>query len=177
MDFMKSRVWGKVMLSVSNDMDLPEEEKVFGLAMIGEQFLNNFRQESTEAEKAAEQSRKKMPKQRRRASVDNGNSIAAILEIVRLAMKINASEKTEVQAFVSISPHISEVQVDIYNSGWSYDTYPNVTYRARYDFSHQADETMTDYIQELKITNVNCNVDYMQKKLCELVTKEVERNG
>lgn len=109
--------------------------------------------------------------------MDNGNNIAAILEIVRLAMKINASEKTELQAFVSISPHISEVQVDIYNSGWSYDTYPNVTYRARYDFSHQADETMTDYIPELKITNVNCNVDYMQKKLCELVTKEVERNG
>ena len=56
MDFMKSRVWGKVMLSVSNDMDLPEEEKVFGLAMIGEQFLNNFRQESTEEENAAESS-------------------------------------------------------------------------------------------------------------------------
>lgn len=109
--------------------------------------------------------------------MDKWNNIAAILEIVRLAMKINASEKTEVQAFVSISPHISEVQVDIYNSGWSYDTYPNVTYRARYDFSHQADETMTNYIPEIKITNVNCNVYYMQKKLCELVTKEVERNG
>lgn len=109
--------------------------------------------------------------------MDKGNNIAAILEIVRLAMKINASEKTKVQAFVSISPHISEVQVDIHNSGWSYDTYPNVTYRAMYDFSHQDDETMTDYIPEIKITNVNCNVDYMQKKLCELVTKEVERNG
>lgn len=112
--------------------------------------------------------RQNLPTSRRCASVDKGNNIAAILEIVRLAMKINASEKTEVQAFVSISPHISEVQVDIYNSGWSYDTYPNVTYRARYDFSHQDDETMTNYIPELKITNVNCNVDYMQKKLCEL---------
>lgn len=127
-------------------------------------------------EKSAEQKSKEDAEAEECASVDKGNNIAAILEIVRLAMKINASEKTEVQAFVSISPHISEVQVDIYNSGWSYDTYPNVTYRARYDFPHQDDETMTNYIPEIKVTNVNCNVDYMQKKLCELVTKKVERN-
>lgn len=53
MDFMKSRIWGKVMLSVSNDMDLPDEEKIFSLTMIGEQFLNCFREERTAAEREA----------------------------------------------------------------------------------------------------------------------------
>ena len=54
MDFMKSRIWGKVMLSVSNDMDLPEKEKVFSLTLIGEQLLNCFLEECTAAERAAD---------------------------------------------------------------------------------------------------------------------------
>lgn len=54
MEFRKSRVWYKVMLSVANDMDLPEEEKVLGLAMIGEQFLNCLWEETATMKRAAE---------------------------------------------------------------------------------------------------------------------------
>lgn len=106
-----------------------------------------------------------------------GSNLNIILDIVNLAMRINDSCRNKAQIFVSVSPHIKEIQVDIYNFGWSHDTYPNETYRARYDFAHRNDEIMTNHIPEIKNVSVSCNINYIQKKLYELAMEEVKRNG
>ncbi len=52
--------------------------------------------------------------------MDKKKIIDSVQEIVRLAMEINESQETKMQVFVSISPHVSEIELQIYPDGWGY---------------------------------------------------------
>lgn len=63
-----------------------------------------------------------------------GNNIAVGLEIVRLAMEINASKETEMQIFVEIHPHVSQIFVRIFPHGWTVTEHQlSKSYCASYD--------------------------------------------
>ena len=47
----------------------------------------------------------------------NGNNIAVVTEIVRLAMEINESQETKMQIFVEIHPHVHQISARIFPHG------------------------------------------------------------
>ncbi len=52
--------------------------------------------------------------------MDKNKIIDSVQEITRLAMIINESQETKMQVFVSVSPHVSEIELQIYPDGWVY---------------------------------------------------------
>ena len=50
--------------------------------------------------------------------MDKKEIVDSVQEIVRLAMIINESQETKMQVFVTVSPHVSEIELQIYPDGW-----------------------------------------------------------
>lgn len=112
--------------------------------------------------------------------MDKGNNIAAILEIVRLAMEINESNKTEMQVFVEIHPHVSQIFARIFPRGWTVTAHQcNKSYCASYDRSGKYYNKMllSDGVDTWE--NIDCDVQHLLQEIRKIAenVKGAKSNG
>jgi hypothetical protein len=101
--------------------------------------------------------------------VAKGNSIAVGLEIVRLAMEINASKETEMQIFVEIHPHVSQIFVRIFPHGWTITEHQcSKSYCAAYDKDCEYYNKMllSDGVDTWE--NIDCDVQRLLQEIREI---------
>ena len=103
------------------------------------------------------------------ASVDKGNNIAAILEIVRLAMEINESKETEMQVCVEIHPHVSQIFARIFPRGWTVTAHQcSKSYCASYDRIGEYYDKKLFSDEEDTWENIDCDVQRLLQEICEI---------
>ncbi|MFR3040618.1 hypothetical protein [Ruminococcus callidus] len=116
--------------------------------------------------------------------MDKKEIVDSVQEITRLAMIINESQETKMQVFVSVSPHVSEIELQIYPDGWVYVGDRSTEYfvlRASYkNFRGKY------YNKELipiefggieTIEHVSCDVKSLLQEIRNLAKKEVKNFG
>lgn len=112
--------------------------------------------------------------------MDNGNSVAAILEIVRLAMEINESKETEMQVFVEIHPHVSQIFARIFPNGWTVTAHQcNKSYCASYDRNgeYYDKRLFSDEVDAWE--NIDCDVQRLLREIRDIAesVKGAKSNG
>ncbi len=106
----------------------------------------------------------------------NGNNIAVGLEIVRLAMEINTSKDTEMQVFVEIHPHVSQIFVRIFPHGWTVTAHQcSKSYCASYDKNNKYYNKMllSDGVDTWE--NIDCDVQRLLQEIREIAEEEVKK--
>lgn len=106
------------------------------------------------------------------------DNIAVCLEIVRLAMEINESKETEMQVFVEIHPHVSQIFVRIFPRGWTVESHQcSESYCASYDRNNK-------YYNKMALNdgvdiwdNIDCDVQRLLQEIRNLAKKEVKNFG
>lgn len=107
-----------------------------------------------------------------------GNSIAVGLEIVRLAMEINASKETKMQVFLEIEPHVSQISVQIFPHGWTRgENQCSTIYCASYDKAGEYYSKMPFRDGADTWDNIDCDLQRLLQEIREIAEKEVKRNG
>lgn len=109
-----------------------------------------------------------------------GNNIAAILEIVRLAMEINESNKTEMQVFVEIHPHVSQIFARIYPRGWTVTEHQcSKSYCASYDQNEKYynKTLLSDGVDTWE--DIDCDVQHLLQEIRKIAenVKGAKSNG
>lgn len=98
-----------------------------------------------------------------------GNNIAAVTEIVRLAMEINASKETEMQMFLEIHPHVSQIFVRIFPHGWTVTSHQcSKSYCASYDKNNKYYNKMllSDGVDTWE--SIDCDVQRLLQEIREI---------
>lgn len=86
-----------------------------------------------------------------------------VLEIVDLALRINGLEGTyegsnsgRITVFVKLSGHVGTMDVDVFENGWDYNSYPDIKMVARLDNDRElefiADTLLKVLAQKEKLT-------------------------
>lgn len=116
--------------------------------------------------------------------MDKNKIIDSVQEIMRLAMIINESQETKMQVFVSVSPHVSEIELQIYPDGWGYvgdrateyfvfrASYKN--FRGKY-YSKELIPIEFGGIETFE--HVSCDVKSLLQEIRNLAKKEVKNFG
>lgn len=106
------------------------------------------------------------------------NGISVGLEIVRLAMEINASKETEMQVFLEIEPHVSQISVRIFPHGWTREEHQcSVIYCASYDKAGKYYNKMSFRDGADTWDNIDCDLQRLLQEIREIAEKEVKSNG
>lgn len=101
--------------------------------------------------------------------MDKGNNIVTILEIVRLAMEINESKETEMQVFVEIEPHVSQIFARIFPNGWAMTAHQcNKFYCASYNRNgeYYDKRLLGDEVDTWE--SIDCDVQRLLHEICEI---------
>ena len=116
--------------------------------------------------------------------MDKKKIIDSVQEITRLAMNINESQETTMQVFVAVSPHVSEIELQIYPDGWGYDKDEGAeckVFRAsykNYSGKYYNKELIPTRIGESRVfEHVSCDVKSLLQEVRNLAKKEVKNFG
>lgn len=116
--------------------------------------------------------------------MDKKKIIDSVQEITRLAMIINESQETKMQVFVSVLPHVSEIELRIYPDGWGYvgdreteyfvfhASYKN--FRGKY-YTKELIPTGFGGIETFE--HVSCDIKSLLQEIRNLARKEVKNFG
>lgn len=110
--------------------------------------------------------------------------IDSVQEITCLAMTINESQETTTQVFVTISPHVSEIELEIYPDGWGYVEGRETEHKVlranykNYSGKYYNKELIPTKIGEIEtFEHVFCDVKSLLREVRNLAKKEVKSNG
>lgn len=116
--------------------------------------------------------------------MDKKKIIDSVQEITRLAMIINESQETKMQVFVSVSPHVSEIELQIYPDGWGYvgdRTTEHVVFRASYKnfrgIYYNKEMIPIEFGGAETFEHVSCDIKSLLQEIRNLAKKEVKNFG
>lgn len=116
--------------------------------------------------------------------MDKNKIIDSVQEITRLAMIINESQETKMQVFVSVSPHVSEIELQIYPDGWGYvgdRATEHFVFRASYKnysgkyYNKELIPTEIGGIETFE--HISCDAKRLLQEIRDLAKKEVKNFG
>lgn len=116
--------------------------------------------------------------------MDKKKIIDSVQEITRLAMIINESQETTMQVFVSISPHVSEIELQIYPDGWGYVEGRETEHKVlrasykNYSGKYYNKELIPTEIGGIEtFEHISCDVKRLLQEIRNLAKKEVRNFG
>lgn len=116
--------------------------------------------------------------------MDKKKIIDSVQEITRLAMIINESQETTMQVFVAVSPHVSEIELQIYPDGWGYDKNEETEHKVlRANYKNYSGEYYNKELIPTRIGGIEtfehvfCDVKSLLQEVRNLAKKEVKNFG
>lgn len=87
-----------------------------------------------------------------------------LLETVEFANDINLSDKYATEIFVSISPHVNQLELRVYWGGWDHDIEHDIS-ATYFDFYYDFHEKVTCKNARKFQIQVRGNIEYIQSQL------------
>ena len=116
--------------------------------------------------------------------MDKKEIVDSVQEIVRLTMIINDSQETNMQVLDTVTPHVSEIELQIYPDGWGYvgdrateyfvfrASYKN--FRGKY---YNKELIPIEFGGIETFEHVSCDVKSLLQEIRNLAKKEVKNFG